>query len=411
MAVRVDVVVIGAGLAGLAATIDLQRAGLEVRLVERSSAPGGRVATDLVDGFRLDRGFQVLNTAYPQVRRRLDLDALDVRTLTPGALVSYGGRLRRVSNPLRQPRSTPRILTDKLLPLPDLVRLGLYSARTVGPRRAMSHRDKSALDAFARAGLGGAATDRFLKPFLTGVLLEDELDTSRRFVDLVWRSFVRGQSVLPARGMGDIGRQLAGQLREGTLQLDTTVTNVGPTTVETDTDRYEARAVVVATDPGTAANWLGSTPPAMRDVTTYYFSPTESPLAEATIVLDGEGKGPLINTVVLTEAVPEYAPPGRTLVSASVLGPPINEVHVQRHLTHLYSEPTNDWPLVATVHVRGALPAFLPGAPITAEPMANGMYVAGDHRATPSIQGALASGTAIARRVLVDLKTPTGVPA
>ncbi|MEP6851722.1 MAG: FAD-dependent oxidoreductase [bacterium] len=410
MAEQCDVVVVGAGMAGLAAALDLTGAGLDVRLLERAEHPGGRVATDLVDGFRLDRGFQVLNTSYPQVRRRLDLAALDLRDLTPGALVRYDGKLRRLANPLRRPQDAPASLGARLLPSRELAALAVYSARVGGPRavqRQLSHgqdEDVSAADAFAAAGVGPVTRDRFLRPFLAGVLLEDELATSRRFVDLVWRSFVRGRSVLPAAGIGAVAAQLAAGLPRGVLQCSTTVRAVRPDGVDTDSGPVAARAVVLAADPVTAAQLLGAVPAPMRRVTTYYHAAERSPLAEPTIVLDGEGGGPVVNTVVLTEAVPEYAPPGVALISSSVLGPPQRDAEVRAHLQRLYGTATGGWRTVAVVDVRHALPVLLPGSPLRRRATVGGIFVAGDHRATPSLQGALANGTAVARDVQAVLR-------
>ena len=405
MAQRVDVVVVGAGMAGLVAAIDLCRAGLDVRLVERAGYCGGRVATDVVDGYRLDRGFQVLNTSYPQVRRRLDLDALDVRALTPGALVRFDGRLRRVANPLRAPLSAPVSVTSGVLGAADLVRLAAYSATAgVGsPARIQARPDISSAAAFQAAGITSGLVDRLLRPFLAGVLLESELATSRRFVDLVWRSFVRGRSVLPARGVGRVGDQLAAKLPAGTALLNTEVHAVEPTSVHTANGTLRARAVVVAADPRSASAWLGLPAPVLRSVVTFYHRAPEPVLGESVIVLDGEAQGPVVNTVERTPALPDYAPPGCTLVSSSVLDRMVGERDVRRHLDRLYGTSTRRWELVARVEVAEALPALLPGMPLRRPAAVNGIYVAGDHRATPSLQGAMASGTAVARAVVADL--------
>lgn len=393
-------------MAGLVAALDLVAAGLDVVLLESADRVGGRVVTDHVDGFRLDRGFQVLNTSYPQVRRRVDLAALDVRALTPGALVRYDGRLRRIANPLRQPSSVGATLASGLFGPLALVRLGAYSARAgVAPARSLTGAaDMTAAEAFARAGLGGPLTERFLVPFLAGVLLEDQLETGRHFVDLAWRSFVRGRSVLPVGGIGALPAQLADRLPPGVLRLATAVTAVRPDRVDTAGDSISARAVVVAADPVTAAGWLGHPTPDMRSVTTFFHATTAAPLDESTIVLDGDRSGPVINSVVLTAALPEYAPTGTDLVSSSVLDSSASETDVRAHLARMYGCATDHWQLVARVAVPRALPAFRPGQPLAAAPLVGGVYVAGDHRATPSTQGAMASGTAIARQVLRALR-------
>ena len=396
-----DVVVVGAGLAGLVAALDLTAAGLDVVVLDRADRVGGRVVTDRVDGYVLDRGFQVLNTSYPQVRKRLDLDAMGARRLTPGALVRHDGRLRRIGNPLRQPASLAGQLAGNLLSPVDLARLGRYSARS--GMRSAAHlscaRDISAREAFRDAGLGGAATERFLAPFLSGVLLEDQLVTSRRYVDLVWRSFVRGESVLPADGMGAIGTQLAAALPAGIVRLGREVTALHSDGVDTDGGRLNARAVVLASDPRTAAALLGRPEPTMRSVVTFYFDTVDSPLDEPTIVLDGEKSGPVVNTVVLTAVNPDFAPSGHTLISASALGLDTTEADVRRHLAHLYGTSTANWEMLDRVAVPDALPALEPGQALNQGPCVGDLFVAGDHRMTPSIQGAMASGTAVARAV------------
>ena len=396
-----DVVVVGAGLAGLVAALDLTAAGMDVVVLDRADRVGGRVATDHLDGYVLDRGFQVLNTSYPQVRRRLDLAAMGARRLSAGALVRYDGRLRRIGNPLREPKALPGQLAHHLLSPVDLARLGRYSARA--GMRSAAHlscaRDVSAAEAFREAGLGGAPTDRFLAPFLSGVLLEDGLVTTRRYVDLVWRSFVRGESILPADGMGAIGVQLAAALPAGVVRLGQDVSAIRADGVDVSDGPMSARAVVIAADPRTAAGLLGRPAPSMRSVTTFYFSSEESPLDEPTIVLDGERSGPVINTVILTAVNPAFAPPGRALISASALGLDADEADVRRHLAHLYGTSTTSWDLVSRVPVPDALPALEPGQPLNQGSSIGDVFVAGDHRMTPSIQGAMASGTAVARAV------------
>jgi protoporphyrinogen oxidase len=262
----------------------------------------------------------------------------------------------------------------------------------------------SAAEAFREAGLGGAATDRFLGPFLAGVLLERDLVTSRRYVDLLWRSFVRGQSVLPAGGMGAVSDQLAAAVPAGVVRLDDAVSAVRADGVDAASGTIAARAVVIAADPRTASGLLGRPAPVMRSVTSFYFTTVNSPLNEPTIVLDGERSGPVVNTVVLTAVNPDFAPPGQTLINASSLGLDGDEADVRRHLSHLYGVSTADWELVARVPVPDALPAFIPGQALRQELVLDGIFVGGDHRMTPSIQGAMASGSAVARAVRLELQ-------
>ncbi|NDZ83782.1 FAD-dependent oxidoreductase, partial [Streptomyces sp. SID10853] len=218
---RRDVIVIGAGLAGLACAADLCREGLSVSLLEASDTVGGRMRTDRREGFLLDRGFQVFNTSYPQVKQRMWLRGLRLRPFTPGALVyTPSGRLR-FSDPTRRPGVAVDLLS--LRPVAgrrDLLTLGLLSARDLfGPVSAVKHAaDRTTRTALADAGISERLVDVFFRPFLSGVFLEDGLETSSRFFHLVWRSMLRGTQCLPAAGIGAVPAQLAGALPPGVLR-------------------------------------------------------------------------------------------------------------------------------------------------------------------------------------------------
>lgn len=403
-----DVVIVGAGLAGLVAALDLTRAGLDVRLLERAERPGGRVATEQVDGFVVDRGFQVLNTSYPQVRRRLDLTALDLRLFTSGALVRRDGRLHRLVDPRRHPGGLVSTLGSGLLPWKDKLALAAYAARAgyQPVARLLATPETTAAQALRRRGVGDAGLDRFLRPFLAGVLGEDELETSSRYVDLVWRSFARGRVGVPAAGMSAIPQQLAARLPAGVLRCGVDVHAVGGGEVRHAEGRLRARAVVVATDPRTAGRLLPTlVVPPMRTLTTIYHAAPEPPRAEPILLLEGDDDRLVANSMVMTSAAPGYSGDGRALVATSLVGgaaADVDEAPVRRRLARLYGVPTDRWTHVRTVTVADALPAAPPPLGDLRKPvdLGDGLFVAGDHRDTPSVQGAMASGTRVARAVL-----------
>jgi phytoene dehydrogenase-like protein len=391
-----DVVVVGAGLAGLSCALHLGRAGLEVELHEAEPVPGGRVRTDEVDGMLLDRGFQVHNTGYPEAQRVLDHDALDLRRFAKGALVRVGDRLHRLGDPTTRPAWALSTLRAPVGGLPDKVRIALLAARDglERPDALLSRPETTTRELFRQRGLSDEVVDRFLRPFLSGVFLEDRLDTSSRVFDVIWRSFVRGAQCVPAAGMGAIPRQLAARLRPGVLRLDSPV-DVLPS----------ARAVVVATCPPVAGRLLPELDvPTMRSVTTHYHLAPEPPVSEPAIVLDGERHGPVANTVVLTNTAPSYAP-GRHLVSSSVVSGDASEPAVRAHLARLYGVDTAGWQHVAAYDVREALPDQRPPMGRLQRPVRvrDGVYVCGDHRDSGSIQGALVSGRRAATAVLEEL--------
>jgi phytoene dehydrogenase-like protein len=411
-----SVIVVGAGVSGLAAARQLQAFGMPATVLEASDAVGGRMRTDVIDGFRLDRGFQLYNPSYPEGQRVLDHEALDLRPFVAGARVVLRPKGRRhvarIADPRREPSwAVPSLLARIGSPVSTARFAGYAVSRAVrSPAHLRSEPDVTAAEALRRAGADRTLMERLLRPFLAGVFLEADLTTSRRFLDLVLRSFVKGTPAVPALGMQRIPEQLAADLD---VRLDTPVAAVSARGVVLDDGTaMDADAVIVAADPQTAQRLLpGMRAPAPRSVTTWYYRPDgdTSRLAEgeAVLTLDGARRGPVINTVVLTHAAPEYAPPGSALVSASALGVRDSSAHeaaVRDHLGWLYGVPTSRWELIATYPIPYALPA-MPVPLDLRRPVRtpSGAYVAGDHRDTSSIQGALVSGRRAADAVLEDL--------
>ena len=399
-----EVVVVGAGLAGLRAALVLARRGIDVAVLDAADRPGGRVATDVVDGLRLDRGFQVLNTVYPALKATVDLAALDLRPFVPGAAIrGDDGALHTFANPLRSPgRAWPTAVDGLFGPLAK-ARLVAWTAQVVAtpPQRTAARIDRSAARDLAAAHLDGPVVERFLRPFLSGVLGERDLVTSAAYVRLVWRCFALGTIAVPAAGMGAMPAQLADALPDKVFQPGRRVTRVEPGRVEADGETITARAVVVATDPATAGELLpGLDVPALHTLTTYHHAAAEPPAAEPLLHLDATG-GPIANTVVMPDG---YAPPGRALVSSTVVGGAIPEPDVRRELSRIYGVPTDGWEHLRTDELRGALPAFPAGRPLRSPvALGDGLFVAGDHRDTPSQQGALVSGRRAAEAVLAHL--------
>ncbi|UOY03018.1 NAD(P)/FAD-dependent oxidoreductase [Blastococcus sp. PRF04-17] len=401
-----EVLIVGAGLAGLSAATRLHAAGHDVQVLEAGAHAGGRLATERIDGFAVDRGFQVLNTGYPRAAD-LDLPALELGWFGRGAILRHEGRVHRVGDPRQNPRWAPGTVAAPLGGLREKAAIAAFSVRSgYSPvSRLLRRPEQSAEDSLRAAGVGDAALERFFRPFLAGVLLERELATSSRYVDLLWRSFVRGTVGLPARGMQAVGEQLAARLPADRVHLRTPVRAVSAGRVETADGTWTARAVVVATDPRTAATLLpAAVAGAPRHVTTHLHVLPASPWNEPLIVL-GEPGGRLVNTVVVSDAQPRYSPDGRALVASSTLQP-TRESDVRAEIARAHGVAPADLEHLTTVTVTGAQPAAPPPLQLRRPvDLGDGVYVCGDHRDTPSIQGAMASGARAARAVQRGLRS------
>ena len=412
MTKQVEVAIIGAGLAGLACAIELQKNKIDFQIFEASDGVGGRVRSDVIDGFILDRGFQLYNPSYAEGKRLLDYQNLDLKPFTPGVAIRDGKRLRLVVDPFRSRDFRFRLLRD--LPGNPFSQLGLvrYFLKYLitSDAQIATTKDISAQVSLTKSGIKGSLLEKLFRPFLQGVFLESELSTSRKFLDVVLKNFLQGIPSVPAKGMQEISNQLAAKLPKEKISLNTKVLSISGNKLTTSEGEIEARKIVVATDPTTAISWLKLEPKKMHSVTTWYFKADKSinsiVKAKPILFVDAQKNGPLTNAVVITNAAPSYAPNGEVLVSASAISPNENAdlLSVKKHLSHLFGVNTDSWQLIKEYKIKEALPAMIPPfSLVSSNQINNDLFVAGDHRVTSSIQGALLSGTNTATLVKVSL--------
>lgn len=406
-------VVVGAGLAGLACARVLADAGRDVLVLEASDGVGGRVRTDVVDGFLLDRGFQVLLTAYPAAVAQLDLGALDLRPFTAGVMVRADGRMQTLTDPLRDPVGAVGGLTSTVLRPTDAARLLALRARTTLPAGQVvaTREQRTTAVHLAALGFSERIVERFFRPFLGGTFFDPDLGTSSRMFELVFRSFFQGDVAVPATGMGAIPVQLSRRLPPGAVRLSTPVERVEEGVVVTaGGERIEAADVVVATDGPTAAQLLDDAvevPPGLGTATLWWDAPV-SPVRGPWLVLDGDRTGPVNNLAVMSDVAPGYAPAGRSLVAGSVVGVPADgddalDGAARTQLRGWYGALVESWRLLRVDRIPWAQPRQEPrDLPYLARPVAvrERTWVCGDHRDTASIQGALVSGRRTADGIL-----------
>jgi len=413
-----DVLVIGAGLAGLTCARRLHERGVDVQILEASDRVGGRVRTETVDGFRLDRGFQVLLTAYPETQRELDYDALDLHAFHDGALVRYNGRFHRIADPRRHPWDAPRTLVAPIgSPLDKLriLRLRRTLTRESIPQ-VMEREERTTLDALrTRWGFSSSMIDRFFRPFFGGIFFDRTLEASSRMFEFVFKMFAEGRTVLPAGGIDQMPTQMRQHLPEEAVRLNAEVEAVeGQSVTLRDGEALEAPHVVVATEAPEANRLVGNVSPTEgRSTVCLYYAAPRSPLDAPLLVLNGDGVGLINNVAVPSDVAPGYAPDDRALVSVVVVGTPPEtkdalQREVRKQLIDWFGLAAGGWTHLQTQHIPYALPEQAPpflSPPEKAVSRRPGLYVCGDHRRTASLNGALASGRAAADAVWTDHTT------
>ena len=393
-----DVVIVGAGLAGLSASRFLTAAGIDVHILEASDGVGGRVRTDHVDGFTLDRGFQILLTAYPELKKQFDVDALNLQPFDPGALVWINGKGKVFSDPLRRPKSFVATAVAPIGSVVDKIRLAtLRLSVTRGNGAALlSHPDITTAKMLSSRGFSPKMIQRFFTPLVGGIQLDPQLTASRRMFDVVFRMLNQGDAVVPAAGMSAISEQLASHTPTEKIHLNTRVANVTSQSVLTESGHtISSKAVIVAVEGPAAAKLTGIAPVQSRSVSCVYFASNSAPTDKKLIILDGTGKGPVLNIAVMSNIAPSYAPVGQHLIAAALpgcIGDDIEDI-ARQQLQAMFGAQVESWRHLRTYRIEHGQPDQSPPFnPKKKQKLDNGIFVCGDHRDTASSQGALYSG-------------------
>ncbi len=424
------VIIIGAGMAGLSCATWLHRAGRSVLVLEATDAVGGRVRTDLTpEGFRLDRGFQVLLTNYPEARRLFDYGALHLKAFRSGAVIRLPeGTETTLQNPLQRPLAAFSALTSEIGTLPDKLRI-LSMVRHLlryTPEQLLARPATDTLSFLRRYGWSERIIDTFFRPFFGGVFIDRELTTASNFFEFVFQQFITGEAAVPALGMQQLPEQLAARLPAGTVQLNTTVAGIvnGREVRLTTGQVLQGAAVVLATDglatlrllagrsgnpddsPGTEA---GSFPTAARLTTCTYFATPggHSPGRNDRLLRLNATPGALAHNIAFPADVSgAYAPAGRALISVSTHGErSLSEselvLGLRQELAGWFGPAARDWEHLRTYRIAAALPVYHAGQP-PEQPLklAENLYRCGDWAAYPSLNAALATGREVAEMIV-----------
>ncbi|XP_010245865.1 PREDICTED: phytoene dehydrogenase, chloroplastic/chromoplastic [Nelumbo nucifera] len=422
------VVVVGAGLAGLAAATRLHSDNIPFVLLEASDGVGGRVRTDVVDGFILDRGFQIFITAYPEAQKILDYKALDLQKFYSGASVYYNGGFHTVADPLRHFPDALRSLANPIGSVLDKLLIGLTRLRVLSrsDEEILSANEVPIIDLLKTSGFSESIVDRFFRPFFGGIFFDRELETTSRLFDFIFKCLALGDNALPAKGISAIPEQLAAKLPSGSIFLNSKVVSIdfdnsksNPPSVRLQSGevlKSELGVIVAVEEPEAdkllAGKIAGRRPGKRRPRSTVclYFSADRAPVREPVLFLNGSGSGIVNNMFFATNVVPSYGPPGKTLVSVSLIGTyeGVSDEdlasEVVRELSDWFGSSTvGSWKHLRTYHIGFAQPDQSPPTDLMKNPKIElGVYVCGDHRNSATFDGALVSGRRAAEALLKD---------
>ncbi len=412
---KADVAIVGAGIAGLTAAYQLQKKGYKVQVFEAAKEVGGRIRTDKVEGFLLDRGLQLFYTSYPEVKSFIDSKKLNVKPIYNGALVRYNGDFSLVSNPNKQLKDILGTLVasnsnwrDKL----KMMRL-LADANTLNERKLISKNDISTEQYLEEAGFSDKFINSFFKPFLASTFLDDDLKTPSRLMKFIFKMFDKGIVGLPEKGMSSVPEQLASKLERGTVNLQSKVKKVSSAGLQLLKGEFiTADRVLIATNSPSLSKLLpdyevGLSP---RHVSCLYFATEVPPVSKPVIILNGEEKGLVNNLCVVSLVQPSYAPEGSHLVAIN-----ITKHHdyddeelvdeVLKEMAHWFGVNVNNWQHLRTYHIKNALPQ---SDKVVSDAYAvqynDTVFVCGDHLSYGSMNAAIKSGKIAANMLHKDLK-------
>jgi len=402
-----SIYIIGAGISGLVAAIELEKAGYYPVILESTDRVGGRVKTDEVDGYLLDQGFQVLLTAYPELDRYLDLDKLKLKKFKPGAVIFKPGATYTVYDPLRNPLKIFAMAFSKVGTVWDKYKMfALTRDLKEKPLDAIfSEPQKGTLEYLKNFGFSDKIIRNFFAPFFKGIFLETALSTSSRMFEFVFKMFADGEAAIPENGMGQLSQQLLGKLEHTQIRYNTPVLKLEQNKIVLEDENViTANDIIIATS---AEKLTGQVETGFHEVTNIYFTLQQSFIGKPMIGLVPDDKFLVNNLVFLTDVSPNYAKDGRALLSVSIIkdtkGIEKLEQLIALELEALTGINAAYFQHVKTYTISKALPVIKDAKhwiPLQHIKLYDHVYLAGDHLLNGSINAAMTSGRLAAEAVI-----------
>ncbi len=403
------ITIIGAGIAGLTAAVYLHQKGFKIQILEASDRVGGRIKTDLVNGFRLDRGFQVLLTEYPETKALLDYNKLSLKRFLPGATVLYDGGQFEIADPFRRPSALLATVFAPVGSLKDKINTFFLKNKLIkiSIPKIFNQQAQTTQNQLQKYGFSDKMISRFYKPFFSGIFLENDLQTSSNMFDFVMKMFSEGDAAIPELGMEEIPKQLLAMLPENSVIYNTKVIKIDGQKITTyNNEVFQAEKIIIATEAtGFAKNYISETKTKSQQVTNVYFEAKIAPTKKAVVVLNAsENRKWVTNLTVMTNISIKYAPDGKILIAVSCNGiPDIDDTklseNIKNELKTWYGNQVDNWKLIKVYRIPYALPNQdsvrneLSKSELQINP---NLYICGDHLLNGSINAAMKSGRLVA---------------
>ena len=408
------ITIIGAGLAGLTAAICLHRKGFKIQILEATDRVGGRVKTDLIDGYRLDRGFQVLLTEYTETKALLNYEKLNLKRFLPGATVLYDGGKFEIADPFRRPSALFSTLFAPVGSLKDKINTLFLKNKLlkISVSNIFKQPEIDTNSQLKKYGFSQKMVDLFYKPFFSGIFLENDLKTSSNMFDFVMKMFSEGDAAIPELGMEEIPKQLLAMLPENSVHYNIRVSKIENNKIICENGQtFETDKIIIATEAtGFARDFIPKTKQNFQQVTNVYFQANLAPTKKAVVILNASKNKKWVNNLtVMTNVSGKYAPKGKVLISVSYNGiPEINDdvlsENMKSELEVWYGNQVENWKMIKVYRINYALPNQekivneLSNSDIQIN---ENLFMCGDHLMNGSINAAMKSGRLVAE--LIDI--------
>ena len=406
------ITIIGAGISGLTAAVYLHRKGFEVKIIEATERAGGRIKTDIVNGFLLDRGFQVLLTEYPETKALLDYEKLNLKRFLPGATILYDDGIFEIADPFRRPSATLATILAPVGSLKDKINTFFLKHKllNISISNIFDATETNTLTKLKKYGFSNKMIERFYKPFFSGIFLENDLSTSSKMFDFVMKMFSEGDAAIPASGMEEIPKQLVAMLPENSIIYNTQVFEIIDNKIICNDGKiFESDKIIIATEATSfVKNYITENRQKFNSVTNVYFEASHAPTDKAVVVLNASTTKKWVNNMtVMTNISEKYAPKGKVLIAISFNGFPdvsdeILSKNMKNELKKWYGNLVDSWKMIKSYRIKYALPnqetVFNELASNQLKINEN-LYICGDHLMNGSINAAMKSGRLVAELI------------